>query len=292
MSDYRFIEAEKDNHPVACLCRVLEVSFSGFYAWLRREPSERARKDEELAERIKAIHDASRGIYGAPRIHAELKDEGTPVGKKRVARLMRAQGLQGVHRRRRTKTTRQDKAAAPAPDLVDRDFSAPGPDRKWMADITYVPTWVGFLYLAVVVDAFSRKVVGWAMAAHLRTELVLDALEMAIRTRRPGPGVVHHSDRGCQYTSVAFGKRCREAGIVASMGSTGDCFDNALCESFFASLETELIDRSVFRDHAQAHTAVFDYIECFYNRRRRHSALGYLSPAEFERRHGGLAEAA
>ncbi len=292
MSDYRFIEAERDNHPVACMCRVLEVAPSGFYAWLRRSASERARKDDELTCKIKAIHEGSRGTYGAPRIHAELRDEGVPVGKKRVARLMRAIGLQGVHRRRRTRTTRQDKAAAPAPDLVDRNFSAPGPDRLWVADITYVPTWAGFLYLAVVLDAFSRRVVGWAMAVHLRTELVLDALEMAVRTRAPGRGLIHHSDRGSQYTSLEFGRRCKKAGIVASMGSTGDCYDNALCESFFASLETELIDRSVFRDHAEARTAVFDYIECFYNRRRRHSALGYLSPTEFERRHAELPVAA
>jgi putative transposase len=283
---------EKANHPVARLCRVLEVSASGFYAWLRRAPSERARRDGELAERIVAIHEDSRGTYGAPRIHAELKDEGRPVGRKRVARLMRALGLQGVHRRRRARTTRRDERAAPAPDLVGRDFSAPGPDALWVADITYVPTWAGFLYLAVVLDAFSRRVVGWAMAAHLRTELVLEALEMAIRTRAPGPGLVHHSDRGSQYTSLGFGRRCREAGIVASMGSAGDCYDNALCESFFATLETELIRRSVFRSHREARTAVFDYIEAFYNRRRRHSALGYLSPAEFERRHAELAGAA
>lgn len=240
MSDYRFIEAERGNHPVARVCRVLGVAASGFYPWCRRGPSERARGDAELARRITQIHTDSRGTYGAPRIHAELKDQGTPVGRKRVAGLMRALGLEGVHRRRRARTTRRDEGARPAPDLVDRDFSASGPDELWVADITYVPTWAGFLYLAVVVDASSRKVVGWAMATHLRTELVLQALEMALRTRSPAPGLVHHSDRGCQYTSLEFGRRCREAGIVASMGSAGDRYEGALPESFFATLETEL----------------------------------------------------
>lgn len=248
MSDQRFIEAEKDNHPVACLCRVLEVAPSGFSAWLRREPSERAREDGELTCRIEAIHEGSRGTSGAPRVHAELEDGGVGVGEKRMARLMRALGPRAVHRRRRTRTTRQDRAAAPAPDLVSRDFSASGPDEPWVADITYVPTWAGSLYLAVVLDASSREVVGWAMAGHLRTELVLDALEMAVRTRAPGRGLIHRSDRGSQYASLAFGRGCREAGIVASMGSTGDRYDDALRGSFSATPETELIDRAAFRD--------------------------------------------
>jgi putative transposase len=172
----------------------------------------------------------------------------------------------------------------PADDLVQRAFTATGPDQLWVADITYLPTWQGFLYLAVVVDAASRGVVGWAMANHLRTELVLDALDMALWNRRPAPGLIHHSDHGCQYTSLAFGRRCRAAGIAQSMGSVGDCYDNALAESFFATLECELIQRERWRTHAEARLAVFDYIEGFYNPRRRHSALGYLSPAEWERR--------
>jgi putative transposase len=198
---------------------------------------------------------------------------------------MRQAGLEGVHRRRFARTTVRDRDAAPAPDLVGRRFTAARPDRLWVADITYVPTWAGFLYVAVVVDACSRLVVGWSMASHLRTELILDALDMALSRRRPTEGLVHHSDRGTQYTSLAFGRRCREAGIALSMGSTGDAYDNALAESFFASLETELLDRTSFRTRADARLAVFDYIETFYNRQRRHSALDYLSPADFERRY-------
>ena len=229
-----------------------------------------------------------------PRVHAELAfDHGLRVGRKRVARLMRAAGLEGVHRRRGVKTTQRDRDAAPAPDLVQRQFAPAGPDRLWVADITYLPTWSGFLYLAVVVDAWSRRVVGWSMAGHLRTELIIGALEMAL-WRRPGvgQGLVFHSDRGTQYTSLAFGRRCREAGIAASMGSVGDAYDNAVAESFFATLETELIDRSSWRTRADARLAVFDYIETFYNPQRRHSFTGQLSPAEFERRYRSTEPAA
>jgi putative transposase len=267
------------------MCRVLEVSASGFWAWSKRPPSARALADAELTETIREIHRASRGTYGVPRVHAELRDSGIRCSRKRVARLMRAAGLEGVHRRRSAHTTVQDRDKAPAPDLVERMFSANCPNALWVADITYVPTWQGFLYLAVVLDAFSRRVVGWSMAGHLRTELILDALDMAISRRRPGEGLIHHSDRGTQYTSIAFGRRCRDAGISLSMGSTGDAYDNAMAESFFASLETELIDRTSFRTRAEARLAVFDYIEAFYNPHRRHSAIGYLSPAEFERRY-------
>jgi putative transposase len=285
VSRFRFIAAEKAAHPVAVLCRVLEVSTSGFYAWLGREPSARARADAVLVERIRTVHQESRGTYGAPRVHAELADaHGIRCGRKRVARLMRTAGLAGVCRRRTVRTTRREPAAAVSADLVQRTFTASAPNRLWMADITYLPTWQGFLYLAVVLDAFSRRVVGWAMADHLRTELVLDALEMALWNRRPSPGLIHHSDHGCQYTSLAFGRRCRQAGMALSMGSVGDCFDNAVAESFFASLECELIDRSRWRTHTEARMAVFDYIECFYNPRRRHSALAYLSPVAYERR--------
>jgi putative transposase len=199
---------------------------------------------------------------------------------------MRASSLEGVHRRRSVTTTVRDHDTAPAPDLVNRAFIADAPNRLWVADITYVPTWSGFLYVAVVVDAFSRLVVGWSMAGHMRTELISDALDMALARRRPSAGLIHHSDRGSQYTSLAFGRRCREAGIAQSMGSTGDAYDNAMAESFFASLETELLDRTSFRTRADARLAVFDYIEVFYNRQRRHSAVGHLSPVEFERRYG------
>jgi putative transposase len=280
-----FIHAEKANHKVTTMCRVLGVSTSGYYAWRTRKPSSRARMDAVLTEVIKCIHATSRGTYGAPRVHVELKeDHRISCGRKRVARLMRAAGIEGCHRRRRHWTTRRDNNAAPAPDLVDRNFTAAAPDRLWTADITYIPTGSGFLYLAVVIDAFSRAVVGWSMRADLSTDLVVEALEMATCHRNPATGLIHHSDQGCQYTSLAFGRRCRDAGIVSSMGSVGDCFDNALSESFFATLECELIDRSVFRSYSEARLAVFDYIEAFFNPRRRHSSIDYLSPVAYERR--------
>ncbi len=268
---------------IRVMCRVLEVSASGYYAWRRRMMSVRAREDEQLQQRIRTIHLLSRRTYGAPRIHAELQEQGTRIACKRVARLMKAADLKGVTRRKSTMTTRRDRSARPAPDLVDRNFAADGPNVLWVADITYVPTWAGFLYLAVVLDVWSRKIVGWAMATHLRTSLVTAALNMAIAQRSPA-GVIHHSDQGCQYTSIEFGRRCREAGIRPSMGSVGDCFDNAMCESFFATLECELIDRSTFRTHDDARKAIFDFIEGFYNTQRRHSALGQQSPVRFEKR--------
>ena len=288
MSRYRFIEAEKAEHSVTVMCRVLKVSRSAYYHWATAGPASRTIDDAHLANLIRDIHASSRRTYGAPRIHAELVDDhGVACGRKRVARLMREQAIAGVHRRRKHHTTRRREGVAPAPDLVERDFSAPGPDRLWVADITYVPTWVGFLYVAIVLDVFSRRIVGWAMASHLRTELVLDALEMAIWHRRPEPGLVHHSDQGCQYTSLAFGRRCREAGIAPSMGSVGDCYDNSMAESFFATLECELLEEQpTFRNRTDARVAVFDFIEGFYNTHRRHSALGNLSPARFEALHG------
>jgi transposase InsO family protein len=266
------------------MCRVLEVSTSGYYAWRRRKISVRTREDEALRGRIIAIHEQSRRTYGSPRIHAELKDEGTAVGRKRVARLMKDAGLVGVSRRKSVRTTRRDPQARPAPDLVERKFVADGPNRLWVSDITYIPTLVGFLYLAVVLDVWSRKIVGWAMSSRLAKEIVLTALQMAIEQRRPPGGVIHHSDQGCQYTSIEFGKRCREAGVRPSMGSVGDCYDNAMCESFFATLECELLDRTRFADRAQAELAVFDFIEGFYNTHRRHSGLGYLAPVVFEQK--------
>jgi putative transposase len=290
VSRFRFIDAEKATYPIALLCRVLGVSRAGYYGWRRRPPSSRAAADAALSATIRAIHGASRGTYGAPRVRAELADaHGVRCSRRRVARLMRGAGLAGCHRRRAVRTTRRDAAAAPAPDLVGRCFAAAAPDRLWTADITYLPTLAGFLYLAVVLDVFSRRVVGWAMAADLGARLVVDALEMALWTRRPAAGLVHHSDRGSQYSSLAFGRRCRAAGVVPSMGAVGDAYDNALTESFFATLECELIDRSRWRTHAEARTAVFGFVEAFYNRTRRHSALGYLSPAQFEARRAAAA---
>jgi len=276
------VKANQAEHRVKTMCRLLRVSRSGYYDWLTREPSARAVRDAELTEKIRAAHEESRGTYGSPRVHVDLVvEQKERVGRKRVARLMRVAGLVGVSRRKAVRTTQRSGATAAA-DLVGRDFSAEGPDRLWVADITYVPTHAGFLYLAVVIDAWSRRVVGWSMDSHMRQELVLAALDMAI-TRRAPAQVIHHSDHGAQYTSLAFGKRCEVFGVRQSMGSVGDCFDNAMAESFFASLECELIDRSVFRSRGEARSALFDFIEGWYNPRRRHSALGYLSPVNFER---------
>jgi putative transposase len=275
------VSANRAAYPIATMCRLLGVSSSGYYAWSKRAPSRRAQADAALLSQIEAAHAAAYRTYGAPRVHAELRANGIRVGRKRVARLMAAAGLLGVSRRRFVTTTIRG-GGRQAPDLVDRNFTAEKPDLLWVADITYVPTVAGFLYLAVVLDACSRRIVGWAMSPRLLTRLVLEALEMALATRRPS-GVIHHSDQGSQYTSIEFGQRCRQAGVRPSMGSVGDAYDNAMCESFFATLECELLDRHRFKNQAEARMAVFAFIEGFYNRRRRHSAIGYLSPVEYER---------
>jgi putative transposase len=264
------------------MCRVLEVSASGYYAWCKRPASRRAQEDAVLVRQIRTVHAASREAYGVPRVYRELQAQGVAGGRDRVARLMRRTGLRGISRRRFVVTTQRDARSRPAPDLVQRHFRAEGPNQLWVADITYIATWAGFLYLAVVLDVFSRKVVGWAMETHLRVELVLAALDMAIARRRPGE-VIHHSDQGCQYTSIAFGGRCAQLGVRPSMGSVGDAYDNAMAESFFATLECELLDRQRFETQVEARMAVFEWIEAWYNPHRRHSALGYLSPIDFER---------
>jgi putative transposase len=276
------VKAYQAFYPVATLCRMLEVSPSGYYAWRSRAPSNRRCDDIVLGDRIEAFFRASRSTYGRPRIHADLREAGVAVSGKRIARLMRERNIHGASRRKGVVTTIRDRDARPAPDLVDRKFTAEAPDQLWVADITYVPTWAGFLYLAVVLDAFSRRVVGWAMKSHMRTDLVLEALNMAIQRRKPRD-VIHHSDQGSQYTSIAFGSRCREAGIRPSMGSVGDAYDNAMCESFNATLECELLMFNRFKNQRQASLAVFDFIEGFYNTTRRHSALGYVSPSRYER---------
>lgn len=273
--------ANQVTYPIAALCRVLGVSRSGYHAFRRRPPSPRAQQDLTLLTAIRTSHLRSEGTYGAPRILADLRDLGHHVGQKRVARLLRAAGLRGVSRRRGVRTTVQRREAPAAPDHVQRNFTAARPNQLWVADITYIPTWAGFLFLAVVLDVYSRRVIGWAMGTTLKTELVLDALTMAVTQRRPA-GVIHHSDRGSQYTSVAFGQRCREMGVEPSMGSRGDCYDNALAESFFATLECELLDRHRFKTQAEARVAVFRYIEGWYNPHRRHSALGQRSPIAYE----------
>ena len=279
------MSANQAHFPVAVMARVLGVSKAGFYAWAGRPPSARAEADAALLRRIRTVHVTSRETYGAPRVQAELRNAGERHSRKRIARLMRQAGLIGAsHRRGGPVTTRCDQEERPAPDLVARDFSATGPNQLWVADITYVPSAAGFVYLAVVLDAFSRRVIGWAMANHLRTDLVLDALDMAVGQRRPRD-VIHHSDQGSQYTSLAFGTRCQEAGVRPSMGSVGDAYDNAMAESFFATLECELLARRRFRSQAKARMAVFSYIEGFYNPLRLHSALGYRSPVTYEQEH-------
>jgi putative transposase len=284
VSRYRFIAAEKDNHPVRIMCRVLEVSPSGYYTWRDRQDSERARSDAELAQRIARIHQDSRGTYGAPRVRAALAAEGVHASRKRVARLMREQGLCGVRRpRRRVKTTVVEPGAPVAPNLVDRKFTPGSINALWVADITYVPTREGWLYLASVLDCHSRRVAGWAMADHLRTELALGALQMALQRRRPARGqLIHHSDRGCQYTSRAYQAVLSGQGMTPSMSRSGEPLDNAVAESFFATLKAELVKDCTWDSREQAAHAIFEWIEVFYNRKRLHSSLGYRTPEQFE----------
>jgi putative transposase len=279
---FKLIDAEKASYSISLLCRALRVSRSGYYDWKDRPPSKRARENERLTEQITKIHYRSRQIYGYPRVHAELRALGVRCSRKRVARLMRRAGLRGCLRGRKRCTTRRNPHATPAADLVNRNFAAAAPDRIWTADITYLRTDEGFLYLAFVLDVYSRRVVGWSMATHLKTELVIDALEMALWRRKPAAGLIHHSDRGAQYAALSFSKRLEEAGIVPSMGRAGSALDNAVSESFVASLKTELLHRHHFPSREMVRTAVFDYIEGFYNSQRRHSSLGYLSPSDYE----------
>lgn len=290
MTRFAFIDAERAHHGVAVLCRLLQVSRSGFYAWLGRPRSQRALADEVLTEQIRAAYNANRKLYGAPRVHAELADAGVRVGRKRIARLMRDAQIVGCHRRKRSfSLTQQDPKGDVAPDLVDRQFVATKPNQLWVADVTYVPTVQGWLYLACVTDVFSRLVIGWSMASCRKTDLVVDAVTMAVH-RRGGrvPGVIHHSDRGGEYSSHALEREIRRHSALASMGSVADCFDNALAESVFATLECELFDQQPggrFETRREAKLAVFDYLETFYNPRRRHSALGQVSPAAYEAKH-------
>ncbi len=277
--------ANRAKYTVSTLCRVLGVSPSGYYSWTKRPLCRRAIEDAILTARILEIHRTSRKIYGASRIHFELLELGFTVSQKRVARLMRAEGVRGACRRRWIRTTIRRDRIRPAPDLVNRKFTASAPDQLWVADITYVPTWEGFLFLAVVLDVFSRRIVGWAMASHMKTDLVLNALGMAMKQRH-AHDVIHHSDQGSQYTSCRFGDRCQALGIRQSMGSVGDCFDNAMCESFFASLECELLWQNSFRSRQEAKLAIFAFIEGWYNTHRRHSALDYMSPLAYEKEYG------
>lgn len=283
---FAFVQAHRDLMPVRAMCRLLGSSSSGFYAWMKRPPSARDRRDAVLRGLILASWRNSRRTYGRRRIHADLKALGESVSQKRVARLMREMGIRGTRRRPRRRARKGSSGTTcSTPDLVNRNFGAARPNELWVADIKEVPTDAGPLFVAVVIDAWSRLVVGWAAETHVRTELVEQALDMAIRRRQPEGGVVHHSDRGTQYASRAFGDRCQRTGTLPSMGSVGDAYDNAMCESFFATLERELLDRRNFACPTEARMAIFDFVERFYNPHRRHSALGYQSPATFEQRH-------
>ena len=281
---FRLVEAEKAfETPVKVSCELLGVSRSGYYDWERRVPCQRELEDAWITEKIKEIHRENRGVYGAPRIHAELRMAyGIRVGKKRVARLMKQAGISGLMPKRRGKQIIRVPGVRVADDLLLRDFTASEPNSKWVADITQISTHQGWVYLAAVQDLFSRRIVGWSMADHMRAELVTDALEMAIRRRRPEPGLIHHSDQGSQYVSLAFGQKAREHGIARSMGNIGTAYDNSVAETFFATLKKELIYRRRWPEKQELRTEIFDYIEGFYNRKRRHSRLGWLSPAEFE----------
>lgn len=286
MSKYEFIIAHQPQFPITVMCEVLEVVRSGYYAWKDREPSKRDRDDAALVVKIKAAHTGKRRSYGSPRIHAELRDNGVRVGQKRIARLMRQEGLQGrCGRRKAPRTTLPSETTVTIPDLVKRRFVATAPDQLWVTDLTYVRTWEGWLYVAAIIDVYSRKVVGWAMADHMRVELPLAALSMAVARRRPPPGLIHHSDRGSQYTSGAYQQALADADIRASMGRVGTCWDNALAESFWAVLKNELIYTRAWPTRAGARTAIFDYIETFYNPTRRHTALNFASPDDYEYRH-------
>jgi len=279
------IDAEKANFPVTLMCEQLDVTRGGYYAWKKRQRSERTQQDEVLKAAIKTSHERSRGTYGSPRIVDDLKEQGFEVGRRRVARLMREEGLTGTPVRPYKRTTDSKHNDDVADNLLERDFAVDAPNKAWATDITYVRTWEGWMYLAVVIDLFSRRVVGWATAAHMRTELALDALSMALGRRVPDAGLLHHSDRGSQYTSGAYRDALQAEGIVCSMSKKGDCWDNAVVESFFATLKKELIHRRPWATVTSARAAIADYIEFFYNSRRKHSTLGYLSPAAYERKH-------
>jgi putative transposase len=284
VSVYRIISAERASFPVSVMCEVLGVSRSGYHGWESRAPSDRALSDAWLTSRVKEIHEQARGVYGSRRVQAELRlGQGIQVSRRRVRRLMKGAGISGLVKVKRGRTTIRVPGVRVADDLVERQFRPTRPNVLWVADITYLRTWEGWLYLAAVQDAYSRRIVGWAMTEHMRTELVADALQMAVHRRRPEPGLVHHSDQGAQYVSLGFGQQARDAGIAVSMGSKGDAYDNAVAESFFATLKKELVHRQSWPSRRDLSSAVFEYIEAFYNRQRRHSTLGYLSPEEFER---------
>jgi putative transposase len=277
------LEAEKAIFSLAMMCKQVGVSRSGYYAWKKRTPSKRQKQNKELLMHIEQAHKESHGTYGSPRVLKDIKELGFVVGRNRVARLMHAHGITGQAPPRFRRTTDSKHTLPIADNVLERKFEVDGPDKVWAADITYIRTWEGWLYLAVVIDLFSRRVVGWSMATHLRTDLILDALKMALGRRLPGPGMLHHSDRGSQYASHNYRNTLKAHGITCSMSRKGNCWDNAVVESFFGTLKTELIYRRPWPSIKMARTGVAEYIEVFYNRKRRHSYVGYVSPVEFEK---------
>lgn len=282
---YRLVKAEKARAPINVSCDLLGVSRSGYYSWASRVPSRRELEDRELTRKIKEIHAANRGVYGSPRVHAELRmDHGIRVSRKRVERLMRKAGISGLVKKKRGKTTVRVPGVRVADDLLLRDFTVTGPNQAWVADITYLKTWEGWIYLAAIQDLYSRRIVGWSMADHMRAELVIDALKMAVHRRKPDAGLIHHSDQGSQFVSLAFGQEARKAKIARSMVQVGSAYDNAVAETFFATLKKELIHRQSWPKKQELRSEVFEFIEGFYNRKRKHSYLGWLSPADFENR--------
>jgi len=281
---FAFIAAKEVAFSVAAMCRALQVSSSGYYAWKKRPAPERVAEDARLVTEIAEAHRRSRGIYGSPRVHRELRARGVRVGRKRVERLMRNKGLQGRKKRRFVRTTDSKHGHPIAPNVLDRNFDTEAPNQAWVGDVTYIPTAEGWLYLAVLLDLFSRRVVGWATSDANDRELALSALRQAVQERRPAAGLVHHTDRGSPYASEDYRAALDARGLVASMSATGDCFDNAVAESFFASLKTEWVDCEDYESHAGAHRSIADYIDGFYNPARRHSHLDYVSPIEFEMR--------
>lgn len=280
---FRWIHQEREQFEVSIMCQVLQVSRSGYYAWVDRPPSEREQRQKEQIDAIRAVHEASFGTYGSPRIHAELAEKQIEVCVNTVAKLMKQAQIRSImHRKFVVRTTDSNHDLPVAPNLLDRQFTADLPDQKWCCDITYIPTGQGFLYLAAVLDLCSRRIVGWSMADHLRTELCLDAMEMAFKSRRPDEDLIHHSDRGVQYASVDYSRLLQAQNVTVSMSRKGDCYDNAAMESFWGTLKTELVHHQDYPTQEQARQSIFRYIECWYNRKRRHSAIGYKSPEQFE----------
>jgi len=284
---YACIDRRRNDYPVRMMCRLLDVSASGYYAWRQRPESARAHRDRQLLDKVRRVHEASKGVYGSPRVHAELVAEGVCVGRHKVAQLMRSARLRGCPKRRFRATTQRDRSHRVAQNLLKQDFTAKAPNRRWAGDITYIPTRQGWLFLAVVIALYSRRIVGWSMSRWSSRRLVVNALQMAVEARRPAGPLIHHSDRGGQYSSDDFRNELARHGIDCSMSSTGNCYDNAVVESFFGVLKRERVIRVRYRNREEARADLFEYIEVFYNRKRRHGYLGNISPVDFEKQSSG-----